>query len=61
MDFKYELMKFTREGNELKHAWEKLSDNERHIILKEYPFEQSVEELLNGINEWNESLDKKAT
>ncbi|WP_255357844.1 hypothetical protein [Geomicrobium sp. JCM 19037] len=40
---------------------EKLSDNERHIILKEYPFEQSVEELLNGINEWNESLDKKAT
>ncbi|GAK08724.1 hypothetical protein [Geomicrobium sp. JCM 19038] len=57
-NFKYELVNFTREGMELKNTWIRMSEQEKTMAMKDYPFDKPFEEVIDDLIRWRETLDK---
>jgi hypothetical protein len=55
-DFKYNLMKVLEYSNELKDSYERLGEGEKHIVKKNYPFNEDIPEVNEQIRRWFNAL-----
>ncbi|GGD29522.1 hypothetical protein [Pontibacillus salipaludis] len=60
-NFMYELNQFMKWSEEMKDAYERLSEEEQLLVNKHTPFTETPRQLNKEVTKWYESMHEKVT